>query len=113
MPSFTHNGATYDVVATDMWDFGDATFAKRASGGMSVVDIEQGVMRLDPDAVIGFMAVSIHRVRKTVTAEKLRDEIENGGGNVLAWFEELAREDVGDVEGVVLPPEPGGDEPAR
>lgn len=112
MPSFTHNGATYDVVPTDMWDFGDAMFAKHASGGMSVVDIEQGVMRLDPDAVIGFMSVSIHRVRKTVTAEKLRTEIENGGGNILAFFEELAREHVGDVEGVVLPPEEGAEAPA-
>jgi len=112
MPEFTHNDVPYTVVPTDEWDFRDGVFAKQATGGMAVVEIEQGVMRLDPDAVIGFMAVSLHRVRRSATPEKLREEILNSGHSILEFFEQLARDDVGDVEGAVLPPEPGGDEPA-
>lgn len=113
MPEFEHNGAGYRIVPTDEWTWEDALYAKRASDGMTVAQIERGVMELDPDACIAMMAVSIHRVRTTVAADKLRNEIAQGGGNMLGWFEQIAREEVGDTEGAVVPPDEGAEAPER
>lgn len=106
MAEFDHNGVSYRLVPTTEWDFRDALFGKQASGGMSVLQIERGVMQADPDAVIAMIAVSVRRQRTTATAEKLRGEIESGGLTLVGWFEQLDRKEIGDTQAVMDgPPE--------
>ena len=106
MAEFDHNGVSYRLIPTTEWDFRDALFGKQASGGMSVLQVEQGVMQADPDACIAMMAVSLHRDRTTATAEKLRDEIVESGLRVVDWFEQLDRSEIGDTQAVMDgPPE--------
>lgn len=97
MAEFQHNDVTYTVVPTEQWDFRDAVFAKQASGGMSVVEIETGARNMDPDAMVAFLAVSVRRVREEASAERLRDELVNSGVPLMRLIEQLAADEIGQV----------------
>lgn len=107
MAEFTHLDVTYELVPTQKWSWHDALYAKKASGGMSVAQIERGVMDVDPDACIAMIAVSLYRARD-ISADEARKEIERGGGQLMQWLEDISRDEVGNVEGAVADPPPEG-----
>lgn len=67
----TIDGRRWELVPTNKLTFPETKEAKRVSGGMSLVEIEQGVENADPDAWFAWLYVSIRREWPALTVAEL------------------------------------------
>lgn len=71
----TVGGHDYELVPTAKLTFPETKEAKRISGGMALVDLEQGIQKSDPDAWFAWIYVSVRRATPTITEQELIDQI--------------------------------------
>jgi len=85
-PHFTVDNRRFAFIPADQWTYREARTAKAIAGGLSVTEIETGVAKADPDAMLAAMVVSAQRVDPRASVDWFLD------GRVVAFFEDMVDE---------------------
>lgn len=104
MPTITINEREYDLLSIDKLTFADQRRLKKATGGMSLQKISDGLDEVDPDAWFGVVLLSVQKINPRFTEAELNEL------NMVELINAMKDED--DEEEPANPPAPAAPEAA-
>ena len=98
----TINERKWELFSPGKFSYPETREAKRVSGGMTILDIEEGIPKLDTDAWFAWIYVSVKREWPTVTVVELEAALGDTAWTAVVGTLELEAHEVAD--GVPLAP---------
>ena len=101
----TINERKWELFSPGKFSWSESRDAKRVSNGMTILDIEEGIPKLDTDAWFAWIYVSVKREWPTVTVVELEAALGDTAWTAVVGTLELEAQEVADA----VPLELGGD----